>query len=44
MKIQQQELPMQIGKLYTITKLGKVKNPFHPNSDYGDLEPYRIGL
>lgn len=44
MKIQQKELPIQIGKLYIITKLGKVKNPFHPNSDYGDLEPYRIGL
>lgn len=43
MKKQSKEFPIQIGKLYIITKIGRVKNPFHPNSNYGDLEPYRIG-
>lgn len=30
-------------EIYKIKKLGKVENPFHPNSFYGDLEDYYLG-
>jgi len=43
-KTKQPIISIPTGKLYKITKLGKVTNPFNPNSDYGDSLPYFIGV
>ena len=44
MKLKQKIISIPTGKLYKITKLGKVTNPFNPNSDYGDSLPYFVGV
>lgn len=31
-------------KVYKITKLGKVKNPRHKDSTYGESKPYHLGF
>lgn len=43
-KIKQPTINLPTGKLYKITKLGKTKNPYNPNSNYGDELPYRVGV
>ena len=43
-KINQPIISIPTGKLYKITKLGKVANPYNPNSNYGDSLPYFVGV
>lgn len=44
MKLKQTITYLGTGKLHKITKIGKNTNPYNPNSDYGDKEPYRLGI
>lgn len=31
-------------KIVEVEKIGKVENPVHPNSDYGDSKQYHVGI
>ena len=37
-------LTLPTHALYKITKLGKTKKPYNPDSDYGDKQPYYVGV
>ncbi len=32
------------SKIVEVEKIGKVENPVHPESDYGDSKQYHIGI